>query len=554
MAAHRHQLFSYAHQPSLAAASTVSPAPPQPQSTNLSSLYASSAADRYYPDATFRFLARDGSESLTNNNYSATVTSSSSDMYHQYHHLPNAATASSQHLAYPQLIQQQQQQEAWPPGVEAPPPGVVEPLPPGVKRTSEALYYPTLYGAHNTIGQTEAWYTTDYLTKRLKLESTSHLPVYPQRAGEKDCTHYMQTRTCKFGEGCKFDHPIWVPEGGIPDWKEAPVVPNDEYPERPGEPDCPYYVKTQRCKYGLRCKFNHPKTAAAVTVENPDPLPERPSEPPCTFYMKTGKCKYGLTCKFHHPKDIQLPTSSQDNGSSEAVASEPDATNNPHVTFAPAAYHNSKGLPVRPSEVDCPFYLKTGSCKYGATCRYNHPERTAFTPQAAGISYPQAAGLNYPLAAGINYPLVSPTTANLNLGLVNSAASLYQTLAQPTANVYNNVLGALSATYPQRPGQPECDYYMKTGDCKYGERCRFHHPSDRLNATSKLAPQQPNVKLSLAGYPRREGAQNCPYYMKTGTCKYGATCKFDHPPPGEVMAKTTSEADAAVGATDTTTQ
>lgn len=86
-----------------------------------------------------------------------------------------------------------------------------------------ALYYPTLYGAHNPMGQTEAWYTTDYLTKRLKLESTSHLPVYPQRAGEKDCTHYMQTRTCKFGEGCKFDHPVWVPEGGIPDWKEVIV-------------------------------------------------------------------------------------------------------------------------------------------------------------------------------------------------------------------------------------------------------------------------------------------------------------------------------------------
>lgn len=33
-----------------------------------------------------------------------------------------------------------------------------------------------------------------------------------------------------------------------------------------------------------------------------------------------------------------------------------------------------------------------------------------------------------------------------------------------------------------------------------------------------------------------QGAVHCPYYMKTGTCKYGATCKFDHPPPGEVMA------------------
>lgn len=43
--------------------------------------------------------------------------------------------------------------------------------------------------------------------------------------------------------------------------------------------------------------------------------------------------------------------------------------------------------------------------------------------------------------------------------------------------------------------------------------------------------------------------------MKTGTCKYGATCKFDHPPPGEVMAKTASESDAAPGGgTDTTTQ
>lgn len=25
--------------------------------------------------------------------------------------------------------------------------------------------------------------------------------------------------------------------------------------------------------------------------------------------------------------------------------------------------------------------------------------------------------------------------------------------------------------------------------------------------------------------------------MKTGTCKYGITCKFDHPPPSEVIAK-----------------
>ena len=25
--------------------------------------------------------------------------------------------------------------------------------------------------------------------------------------------------------------------------------------------------------------------------------------------------------------------------------------------------------------------------------------------------------------------------------------------------------------------------------------------------------------------------------MQTGACKYGATCRFDHPPPGEAVAK-----------------
>ena len=71
------------------------------------------------------------------------------------------------------------------------------------------------------VGYNEAWLTPDPLPKRRRLESASLLPVYPQRPGEKDCTHYMLTRTCKFGDTCKFDHPIWVPAGGIPDWKEV---------------------------------------------------------------------------------------------------------------------------------------------------------------------------------------------------------------------------------------------------------------------------------------------------------------------------------------------
>lgn len=32
--------------------------------------------------------------------------------------------------------------------------------------------------------------------------------------------------------------------------------------------------------------------------------------------------------------------------------------------------------------------------------------------------------------------------------------------------------------FPERPGQPECQYYMKYGDCKYGSSCRYHHPPE----------------------------------------------------------------------------
>ncbi|VAH61741.1 unnamed protein product [Triticum turgidum subsp. durum] len=74
-------------------------------------------------------------------------------------------------------------------------------------------------GSHSTIGQSDAFYSPNTMVKRPRLESS--LPIYPQRPGEKECAFYMRTRTCKYEETCKFDHPQWVPEGGIPNWKEV---------------------------------------------------------------------------------------------------------------------------------------------------------------------------------------------------------------------------------------------------------------------------------------------------------------------------------------------
>ena len=45
-------------------------------------------------------------------------------------------------------------------------------------------------------------------------------------------------------------------------------------------------------------------------------------------------------------------------------------------------------------------------------------------------------------------------------------------------------LGFGSETYPQRAGAPDCAYYMRTGVCGYGSRCRFNHPPDRASVQS----------------------------------------------------------------------
>lgn len=50
--------------------------------------------------------------------------------------------------------------------------------------------------------------------------------------------------------------------------------------------------------------------------------------------------------------------------------------------------------------------------------------------------------------------------------------------------------------FPERPDQPECIYYIKTGDCKFGAVCKFHHPRVR-------SQPPPDCILSPMGLPLR---------------------------------------------------
>ncbi|KAI0502641.1 hypothetical protein KFK09_017597 [Dendrobium nobile] len=71
--------------------------------------------------------------------------------------------------------------------------------------------------------------------------------------------------------------------------------------------------------------------------------------------------------------------------------------------------------------------------------------------------------------------------------------------------------------------QPDCEHFLKKGMCKFGAACKYHHPRDRPDA-------QP-VLVNVLGLPIRQDQKSCSYYMRTGTCKFGVVCKFNHPQP-----------------------
>lgn len=100
-------------------------------------------------------------------------------------------------------------------------------------------------------------------------------------------------------------------------------------------------------------------------------------------------------------------------------------------------------------------------------------------------------------------PLPSPSTQQT----VGSGTIYGMTQLSPSASAYTGSYqpippaGPSSGTqkehlYPERPGQQECKYYMKTGECKFGSTCRYHHPPE------VIAPKD-SVVLSPIGLPMR---------------------------------------------------
>lgn len=212
------------------------------------------------------------------------------------------------------------------------------------------------------------------------------------------------------------------------------------YPQREGEPECRDFLRTGRCKYGDSCKYHHP-IGGTKPPSNPNepPFPIRPNDPPCQYYLKNGTCKFGQTCKFHHPPHLMGKTAST-GPKLHREGLEILATNG-----------ESEQLPQRPSEPDCLYYLKHGRCKYGATCKYHHPimQKLSSDPDMSRFVTSQGQMLyRERTASGTSYTDMRDGP----LSVVGQDGKVYTILPDQQRRVVDsvpkNILGTISNSYP----------------------------------------------------------------------------------------------------------
>ncbi|XP_044477266.1 zinc finger CCCH domain-containing protein 43-like isoform X2 [Mangifera indica] len=245
------------------------------------------------------------------------------------------------------------------------------------------------------------------------------------------------------------------------------------------------------------------------------------------YYLKTGGCKFGKACRYSHTR-----------------AKSP---------VVPIFELNFLGLPIRPGEKECPYYMRNGSCKYGSNCRYNHPDPTAVGGSDSPSGYGNGGSISSqaslgswssPRALNETAPFVqmifppSQAAASKNTEWNGYQGPLYSpersinpmpAYAMKPLVIENNVYThqpqqqqMLVDEFPERPGQPDCSYFLKTGDCKFKSNCKYHHPK---NCISRSLPCALNDK----GLPLRPDKNICSHYSRNGICKFGPACKFDHP-------------------------
>ncbi|XP_074292693.1 zinc finger CCCH domain-containing protein 8-like [Silene latifolia] len=361
----------------------------------------------------------------------------------------------------------------------------------------------------------------------------------PLRLYAVDCSHYLKTGTCKFGQNCRFNHPslrVYQPVAN----KEKGFEQSNGSSGDAGKVECKYQTQG-RCKYGDACRNNHsaPKVDEERLKLNFLGLPLRPTAQECTFYLRNGSCAYGINCRFHHPDPS--PTTVPESGNSlENGSSMRDGFNLP------------RNYACEPMQSFGGESQGTRELSNGMNARDGPPD----APEMRSYHQTMAP------TPGFNQSQVTSSLPANKFPLPHQVFNNISKRVDPSAH-YENLMQV--DEFPLRPDQPDCDYFMKTGNCKYRSACRYNHPTRQASKLrlpprisnghySRPAPMLPaetsqhhnpysdsmkkngmsfanhqNHQMENGEFPERPEQPECEYYMKTGQCKFLSACRYNHP-------------------------
>ncbi|KAM3273240.1 hypothetical protein ACQJBY_042917 [Aegilops geniculata] len=171
--------------------------------------------------------------------------------------------------------------------------------------------------------------------------------------------------------------------GEITGGKVQPVATADSrprFPQRHAEPDCTYYLKFGTCRFGMKCKFNHPARKKKNTVK------------------ASGSSSSGsndISNKAFPPDDDQTPKEEYEDlvpnisaevdllkGRMEAmqfkIADETDKgfylKKFKETEQKVAKEKRKETVSEGSAQEECKYYSTPGGCKFGESCRYLHYE------------------------------------------------------------------------------------------------------------------------------------------------------------------------------------
>lgn len=133
--------------------------------------------------------------------------------------------------------------------------------------------------------------------------------------------------------------------------------------------------------------------------------------------------------------------------------------------------------------------MRTGTCKFGSSCKYDHPRQGAGSVTHVTLNY-------------YGYPLRPVCFIDV---------SFLQTSIMSEFNFIIKWFNKLE--FLNKQGEKECSYYLKTGQCKFGPTCKFHHPQPASQVTPVPTPVPPPTVYPPVQSPSVPSAQQYPFVV-----------------------------------------